>query len=659
MTTPADRNLSHADPSEPGSGKRPYVYRPALDGLRALAVLPVLFYHANLDGMSGGFLGVDLFFVLSGYLITTLLILEWSGNGAIRLGPFWGRRARRLLPAMFLVIAAILVYALFAPAAEVARLRGDAFATLGYVANWWYAISGESYFEQFGRPSMLRHSWSLAIEEQFYFFWPLLLLFGLKRADSKRRIWIGGAIVGALLSAALMGWLYDPSSDPSRVYYGTDTRAQALLVGAALAFLLDRRGYSTLPRSLEILGALGLIACLAFFHFATDRADWMYRGGYILMAIAAAFAIAVAALGHAHTPMVRLLSSAPLVWIGARSYGLYLWHWPIYVLLDSERTGLHDDSVSLLLLRLVVTFVVSAFSYRWIEAPIRERRLSPKVERWGLGICVVGLAAAILIVTVVFAPSPKGLAAISGNGEVLGPITEDPEALRVLVVGDSVASTLAFQHPAVSEQGTRIAVRGSTLFGCGIMEGDIALEGDWYPAAERCEGWPALWAKRAEELKPHVVVVLLGAWEVYDRRYNGATLKVGTPAYAAYLSERLEFAIGVLSDQGKRPVVLLTAPCYQGQLVGERRKWKARNDPRRRDAVNRVIREVAIRHPEDVTLLDLQGYVCPTGEYQSQVDGVSLHEDGVHYTEEGAHLVWEWMTPRLEALARSARPVTP
>ena len=244
-------------------------------------------------------------------------------------------------------------------------------------------------------------------------------------------------------------------------------------------------------------------------------------------------------------------------------------------------------------LRLIVTFVISAFSYRWIEAPIRERRLSPKVERWGLGICVVGLAAAILIVTVVFAPSPKGLAAISGNGEVLGPITEDPEALRVLVVGDSVASTLAFQHPAGSEQGTRIAVKGSTLFGCGIVEGDIALEGDWYPAAERCEGWPALWAKRAEELKPHVVVVLLGAWEVYDRRYNGATLKVGTPAYAAYLSERLELAIEVLSDQGKRPVVLLTAPCYQGQLVGERRKWKARNDPRRRDAVNRVIRQVA------------------------------------------------------------------
>ena len=193
MTTPADRTLSHADPPEPGSGKRLYVYRPALDGLRALAVLPVLFYHANLDGMSGGFLGVDLFFVLSGYLITTLLILEWAGNGAIRLGPFWGRRARRLLPAMFLVIAAVLVYALFAPAAEVARLRGDAFATLGYVANWWYAVSGESYFEQFGRPSMLRHSWSLAIEEQFYFFWPLLLLFGLKRADSKRRIWIGGS----------------------------------------------------------------------------------------------------------------------------------------------------------------------------------------------------------------------------------------------------------------------------------------------------------------------------------------------------------------------------------------------------------------------------------------------------------------------------------
>ena len=638
------------------SGRRLYAYRPALDGLRALAVLPVLFYHAGLDSVSGGFLGVDLFFVLSGYLITTLLIREWSGSGHIRLGPFWGRRARRLLPAIFLVLVAVLIYALFASPAEVARLRGDAFATLGYVANWWYAVSGESYFEQFGRPSMLRHSWSLAIEEQFYFFWPLLLLFGLKRADSRHRFWVGAAIVGALASAALMGWLYDPSQDPSRVYYGTDTRAQALLVGAALAFLLDRSVASKIPRGLEVVGALGLIVCLAFFHFATDRADWMYRGGYILMAIAAACAIAVAATAERRSPTVRLLSSAPLVWIGARSYGLYLWHWPVYVLLDAERTGLPDEGVSLLLLRLAVTFVVSALSYRFVEAPIRERKLSPRAERWGLVACVVGLVVAIPLVTVVFAPAPKGLAAIPGDGEILGPVVQDPDALRVLVVGDSVASTLAFQHPKYSRDGVRLAVRGSTLFGCGIVEGDIRLDGDWYPAANRCEGWPALWSKRAEEFQPHVSVILIGAWEVYDRRVDGTLLAVGTPEYAAYLETRLETAIKTVSDDGRRPVVLLTAPCYQGKLVGERRKWKARNDPDRREEVNRVIRDVARKHPESVTLLDLQGYVCPNGTYESRLEGIELHEDGVHYTKEGAHLVWEWMAPELETLGRPRSP---
>ncbi|MFP8874149.1 MAG: acyltransferase, partial [Myxococcota bacterium] len=154
-SAPAPNSGSSASGSH--SGRRLYAYRPALDGLRALAVLPVLFYHAGLDSVSGGFLGVDLFFVLSGYLITTLLIREWGGSGDIRLAPFWGRRARRLLPAVFLMLVAVLIYALFASPAEVARLRGDAFATLGYVANWWYAVSGESYFEQFGRPSMLRH----------------------------------------------------------------------------------------------------------------------------------------------------------------------------------------------------------------------------------------------------------------------------------------------------------------------------------------------------------------------------------------------------------------------------------------------------------------------------------------------------------------------
>jgi peptidoglycan/LPS O-acetylase OafA/YrhL len=275
-----------------------FAYRPALDGLRAMAVLPVLLYHAELEFASGGFLGVDLFFVISGYLITTLLLREASERGLIRLGAFWIRRARRLFPALFCVLACVLLYGLIASETELARMAGDVYSTLGYVANWWFAFSGESYFDQFARPSMLRHTWSLAIEEQFYVVWPLVAWWGIRGAVERPRIWFAIALLGAIASAVLMRLLFESGTDPSRVYYGTDTRAQALLIGVALAFLLanvpDEASESGARASFwsNYAGAAGIFVCLGFFHVATDRAGWMYQGGYLAMALASAGAVA-------------------------------------------------------------------------------------------------------------------------------------------------------------------------------------------------------------------------------------------------------------------------------------------------------------------------------------------------------------------------------
>jgi peptidoglycan/LPS O-acetylase OafA/YrhL len=220
-------------------------YQPALDGLRAVAVLAVMLYHGQVAWVRGGWLGVDLFFVLSGYLITSLLLAEWATSGGIDLKGFWSRRARRLLPALFTTLAAVAAYGAFlAPPDTLARLRWDGLATLGYVANWRLLASHQSYFEQFADPSPLRHMWSLGIEEQYYLLWPLLLLGALRLARGRPRPLLWGTLVAALASALAMAALYRPGGDPSRVYYGTDTRAHTLLVGCLLALVL---GASSTP----------------------------------------------------------------------------------------------------------------------------------------------------------------------------------------------------------------------------------------------------------------------------------------------------------------------------------------------------------------------------------------------------------------------------
>src|ERR671921_2715367 len=217
-------------------------YLPSLDGLRAFAVIAVLLHDALPIWIRGGFLGVEVFFVISGYLITTLLLTEWHQQGRINLVGFWLRRALRLLPALYLLLVVTLVFAVVFLPGEVARLRDDALAAFGYVTNWYLILGEQSYFETTGRPSLLQHLWSLAVEEQFYLLWPLLItvaLWGVSpmRRWRRRRLALFIAIAGAAGSALLMAALYQPGVDPSRVYYGTDTRVAGLLFGAALAFV--------------------------------------------------------------------------------------------------------------------------------------------------------------------------------------------------------------------------------------------------------------------------------------------------------------------------------------------------------------------------------------------------------------------------------------
>lgn len=364
-----------------------------LDGLRAVAVLGVLGYHADLSWLPGGFLGVDAFFVLSGYLITGLLLTEWQDRGRVDFLRFYRHRARRLLPGLLLMLLVASVAAMQLAPDAVAQLRRDLFGAVGYFSNWHSILAHQSYFERMGRPPLLLHLWSLAVEEQFYLFWPpllLLVLLASRRlgAAGQRRVVARVAVAGALASTAVMAVLsvrsgYPVPNDPSRVYYGTDTHACGLLLGAALAAVwpLGRLPQLTDSRRrvLDAAGGLALVGLVVAYTGVDEFSSLLYRGGFLLLSVVAA--VAVAALAHPQSFLGSLLGSQPLRWVGERSYGLYLWHWPVFELtrpgLDVPLSGLPS-----LVLRLAVTATLTELSWRLVETPVRAgalKRVRPAV----------------------------------------------------------------------------------------------------------------------------------------------------------------------------------------------------------------------------------------------------------------------------------------
>ncbi|HMA47716.1 MAG TPA: acyltransferase, partial [Frankiaceae bacterium] len=286
----------------------------ALDGVRGLAVLAVLFFHAGMPWARGGFLGVDTFFVLSGYLITVLLLRESRETGGVSLRRFWARRARRLLPALLLVLAALVAYATTLPAEARPRLRGDALATLGYVANWRFVAQAEDYFTHTGPPSPLRHTWSLGVEEQFYLLWPLLFLVALRLRRPRAAV-VGLASLGTVASAVAMARMADGGASVARLYYGTDTRISSLLVGCLLAAVLGRfPGERPLrrasARALTALAALAGVAVTGVLWVTAD-VERLWRGGFLIAAVATAAVVAGVALDP-RGPIGRLVAAPPL-----------------------------------------------------------------------------------------------------------------------------------------------------------------------------------------------------------------------------------------------------------------------------------------------------------------------------------------------------------
>ena len=352
-------------------------YLPGLDGVRALAVIGVLLYHADLSWIPGGFLGVDVFFVLSGFLITSLILEEFDRSGRVDFRKFYLGRARRLLPALILVLVVVSLAAALVYQDAARQLASDVVASIFYVNNWWYIAADQSYFEFIGRPPLLKHLWSLAVEEQFYLVWPAIAFLAMRRFARK-----GVFAVAATLAIVSTIWMlqlavangFPDFADPSRAYFGTDSHSMGLLIGAALAtFWRPGRMRRSLPTGASvIITAIGIAALLAviwFFVFVGEFTPWLYRGGFLGLALIVATLIAAAS--HPGVGLGKAMGTQPWRYIGQRSYGLYLWHWPVFM---ATRPGLDLplDGVPLLILRLGLTVGIAELSFRFVEMPIRR-----------------------------------------------------------------------------------------------------------------------------------------------------------------------------------------------------------------------------------------------------------------------------------------------
>ena len=358
-------------------------YMPGLDGLRAIAVLAVIAYHLGFGWAPGGLLGVGVFFTLSGYLITDILLAQLDRRGRVQLGAFWLGRARRLLPALFAMLVVVTAWVTVLGPAQPEQFRDSVVAAALYISNWQLIFQDVSYFQQFAAPLPLNHLWSLAVEEQFYILWPFLLVLGvgvLKERGSEpsgiRPRLAGYTALLALGSAVAMAVLYQPSLDPSRVYYGTDTRACELLAGAALAMVwpsrrLKRTVAAGARRALDAVGVAGLLVIGVMIWRTNEYSSFLFRGGFLLLAIATV--LVVAALAHPACRLGAVLGWGPLRWIGVRSYGIYLWHFPIIVL--TTPAGEHGSDLLRDALQLAATIAVAALSWRFVEEPVRRGAL--------------------------------------------------------------------------------------------------------------------------------------------------------------------------------------------------------------------------------------------------------------------------------------------
>jgi peptidoglycan/LPS O-acetylase OafA/YrhL len=668
---------------------RRIAYLPALDGVRAFAVVAVMMYHGGLGLTTGGFMGVDTFFTLSGFLITSLLVSEWRETWTIRLGAFWARRARRLLPALLMMLLFVAFFAsVIVPKGTYGALRLDALATLLYVSNWHFILVNSNYFNETASASPLIHTWSLAVEEQFYLIWPLVVL-GIMRLTKSLRVLFGVCCVAAVASGIEMYVVFHHSQSTNRAYLGTDTRAQCLFIGCALAVglvLLTQRSHSEgrleegelwRPAGSQgrlwcaVAGVVGAVVCISLWIGTSTTSSFPYSGGFFLIGLATA-AVIISAVGAPSSPVPYVLALAPVRYVGRISYGLYIWHWPLFIWVNEARTGL--QGYELFALRALVTFAVSVASYHLVENPIRKGSFLRQWKAW------VAVPAGVVVVVVAMVAATAGTSALAstalppaigtaGGSSTVPPSTtaSAPPPVSVLLFGDSIALTLGFGLASQTLQSKYDYVLSDKgILGCGVVMGPaVELMGSRDATPSACDGaplvsgtpldkqpWPYQWLSAMSETHPNVVVLLAGRWEVVNREYQGKWTNILDPTFAAYVKHQLELTSDLVTTSGAR-MVFLTAPCTDEGEQPDGASWPEDN-PARIDAYNKLVRQVAAQHPTTDSVVDLDAAVCPGGKFTTTLNGVAVRRtDGVHFTNAGGVVLAPDIMPAIVAAGRA------
>lgn len=635
-------------------------YRPAIDGLRAFAVLSVIAYHIVPAALPGGWFGVDVFFVISGFLITALLLAEHRRRrGRIDLLGFWMARARRLLPALFVVLAAVLLAATFLTLpGRTGSVAGDVLATIGYVANWRFVLGDEAYFGQVASPSPVRHAWSLAVEEQFYLVYPLLLM-GLLSLVRRRSSLATILTLGAAVSALLMALLHHPGLDPSRVYYGTDTRAHQLLVGAAVAAVVsggpgavDRDRVRVLDEWCRRLALPALAVVLSAFWWAGRAQSALFEGWVVVLSVLICIVL-VAATSPASSLAQRVLSWEPLRRIGLVSYGLYLWHWPIVIFLNDQ--VLPWPAPARVALQASLTALLSWLSYRYIERPVRKqgvRALVPRVPRLSVVVCWV--TAPLLVLGALALPAAaRTVAPVNplGSDEVFvaQPVYRpDGRMTSVTFLGNSVPKSLIENFRASHHPDLRLV--DHTNVGCDPMDAPRYFDGGRQPDQAGCQEWREGWTREVPADEPDVVVFFVAQTMVSDRLVDGKVVEFGSDAWGDLLERTLERA---KRSAGTGDFALMNLSCHDMPTFGSQEIDRV-NDVRYVQRLNDAVEDWAER--EDVPVLDQYSLLCPGDTVHQVLNGVPLYADSIHFTSDSAPIFWRWLAPRLQQVSHGEDP---
>ena len=642
MTATATHGAGRARPSgtsgavrlrrRPGPG-----HEPALDGLRGLAVGAVLLFHGGFSWARGGYLGVSLFFTLSGFLIARLLLAEHDRRGRVDLRRFWGRRVRRLWPASLATLAFVIVLARLAfTGEEVAGLRGDLLASLAQVVNWRFILEGRSYGDLFASPSLVQHFWSLAIEEQMYLVVPLVLVAALRL---RHRAAVAAVVGGLMLTSVLATVLVQGPTDADRIYYGTDTRAFELLAGVMLAVLAREAPRLARPRGVpvQVLGALAAVLSLVAWATVAQDTPLLTEGGLWLYALVS---VALILGSRAPGPLNRGLSWRPLVGLGRISYGVYLIHWPIFLWLSPERLGVGE--VAAFVIGVAVTISLALLSHQLLEQPVRGGQ-----ARWlGTGArpsLIAGAAFAVVLVAIPtvapqgsvgidFAAGQDTIDEIAGQGGTGGP--------RVAFYGDSTALAAALGMATWSREGGEGQITfedGWTGIGCGLVtSGKIEYMGKVSPIPSRCADRGAEIAETVDDID--LAILMAGAWEAAAIQLPGREefQTIEDPELHARYEQELEGLHDLLTSGGATMAFVLI-PDLEAGVRGGRSPAEPfpESDPERVELYNDMGRRLAEEH-DDVVLIDLRGWMAAQDGGMLDRD---LRADGIHLSTETATTV--------------------